>query len=285
MVNSLNIFIAITFYNPEEIFFEKIKSLSENFKHVFIYDNSELSSVGEKDLVKLNQSLVDYRFNGKNDGVAKALNESVVQALQKNADYILFLDQDSLFGVDDIIQLYNQAEMLKLRDPNAKLFSPNIICEYADENKYLKKTGYEEKEWLITSGCLINLDVFLIAGFFDENLFIDFVDSEFSIRVKALGYKLIQFSSPIMRHELGYSRKIGFYRFYSHSPIRNYYIVRNKLYIERKHKKYFNYFKIMSFLLFYFLRVVFLEDRKSDRIKFLYKAVTDYFSGKMGKIQ
>lgn len=285
MVNRLNIFIAITFYNPQEIFFEKIKSLSENFKHVFIYDNSEVSSVGAKDLSNLKQSLVDYRFNGKNDGVAKALNASVDQALQQNADYILFLDQDSLFGVEDIIQLYNQAEMLQSRDPNAKLFSPNIICEYTDENKYLKKTGYEEKEWLITSGCLINLDVFLIAGYFDENLFIDFVDTDFSIRVKAVGYKLIQFSSPIMRHELGYSRKIGFYRFYSHSPIRNYYIVRNKLYIERKHKIYFNYFKIMAFLVLYFLRVVFLEDRKAERIRFIFKAVDDYCIGKMGKIQ
>jgi rhamnosyltransferase len=90
---------------------------------------------------------------------------------------------------------------------------------------------------LITSGSIINLNYFLQIGDYNESLFIDFVDADFSFRVNASGYKVVQFTNIILNHQIGDrvpGRSIKTFKVTGriiHSPIRVYYIVRNGLYL------------------------------------------------------
>lgn len=56
---------------------------------------------------------------------------------------------------------------------------------------------------LITSGTLLNLSLFQKIGGFDENLFIDAVDHEYTIKSLLTGYKIIQFPCIQLTHQIG----------------------------------------------------------------------------------
>jgi len=138
-------------------------------------------------------------------------------------DYIVLGEGES--QVVELTKCIEQKQLDSLND--IKSFA------YRDSNNIVHIN--EEREWLVTSGSLLDLNVFKEIGEFDENLFIDYVDTDYCIRLRKSGYKLIQFARPIMMHSLGITKDTLGYSFYEHSPIRNYYIFRNKLYILTKY--------------------------------------------------
>jgi rhamnosyltransferase len=101
-----------------------------------------------------------------------------------------------------------------------------------------------EVDKLITSGSIINVDVYRKLGPFDENLFIDEVDHEYCYRAILKNYAVVQMSNIYMNHSPGYfelhhslknlevtSRRL-------HSASRMYYMVRKFLYVKEKYGKY-----------------------------------------------
>ena len=123
--------------------------------------------------------------------------------------------------------------------------------------------------------------MFKEIGEFDENLFIDYVDTDYCIRLRKSGYKLIQFARPIMMHSLGITKDTLGYSFYEHSPIRNYYIFRNKLYILTK---YFSMKRLFITFLSSFkqlLKIILLESEKLEKIQFILLAIKDFKNNKM----
>jgi rhamnosyltransferase len=95
----------------------------------------------------------------------------------------------------------------------------------------------EEALTLITSGSILNLSLTKHIGPFNEDLFIDFVDAEFSYRVIQKGYANLMFSNIVLNHALGTlveGRGLGNFKKSMriiHAPIRVFYIVRNGLYL------------------------------------------------------
>jgi rhamnosyltransferase len=100
----------------------------------------------------------------------------------------------------------------------------------------------EEALTLITSGSVLNLSLTKNVGPFNEALFIDFVDAEFSYRVIQNGYINLMFSNIVLNHALGTlveGRSLGNFKKSMriiHAPIRVFYIVRNGLYLLFKAK-------------------------------------------------
>ena len=94
---------------------------------------------------------------------------------------------------------------------------------------------------MITSGTLLNGQVFLQLKGYNEELFIDEVDNDFCYRAQLEGYELYRCNKIFMNHALGNERDIttifGTQKKKNfHSPIRLYYIVRNSLYMGLKYK-------------------------------------------------
>jgi len=104
-----------------------------------------------------------------------------------------------------------------------------------------KRTNAHKVEHLITSGAMTSMQAYHDVGGFKDELFIDLVDVDFSLRLADKGYELWQLDRVKMLHRLGDARKglmlKGKLRFVyvEHSPVRWYYMVRNTLYINEWH--------------------------------------------------
>ncbi|MBY7962941.1 glycosyltransferase [Vibrio fluvialis] len=278
---SLKVCVFITLYNQESVDINKLIEISKICDYVYVYDNSECKFSYQKNLFSLKENIF-YNLNYINDGISKALNAGCEFAINKNCSHILFFDQDSSLSYDDL-RSYIDGVSQRNDIEGVAAFSPNIICEYVNKNKYLCKKTEEDKKWLITSGALINLDIYKRTCGFDENLFIDLVDIDYCITVRKIGYKLIQLPTPIMYHSLGEVKKVFGMTLYQHSSLRNYYMFRNRLYIHKKHYGSYFSFSLIKRSLFHIFKIVIFEDDKINKLSNINKAFGDVCCGKYGK--
>jgi len=222
---------VVILYHPDKSkTFENIASYANQLNKLYIFDNSVPSSIDPlNDLAHLK---IQYEFitTGTNEGISKRLNEAAHKAIQEGYDFLLTMDQDSSFE-PGVFEQYLQLVDAYGKEQVAQF---GVNCD----PKHIAISGVPfNVNSLITSGTILNLTIFKNIGNFDEKLFIDFVDVEYSLRASYKGYQNIIFPNIIMQHALGYL-KLGrsFKNFKKtlrilHAPIRVYYIVRNGLYL------------------------------------------------------
>ena len=90
-----------------------------------------------------------------------------------------------------------------------------------------------EVDHLITSGCLVPMQVWNDAGHFLDDLFIDYVDIEWSLRLRHRGWHLYGVGAATLSHSIG--DKVAHWwgiPFPWHSPLRHYFIFRNAAYLQ-----------------------------------------------------
>ena len=94
---------------------------------------------------------------------------------------------------------------------------------------------------VITSGSLISRLAFDLAGYFNEGLFIDYVDIEYCLRLRALGYQVIEVQSTEILHHMGRLEERLFLRKKvhptHHPPLRRYYQFRNALLLHHQYRE------------------------------------------------
>ena len=227
----MNIAGVVILYHPDiQLLSENIKTYVQGLKQLYVYDNSETKTPGiEEALRKLHPSIQYHYFNA-NEGIAKRLNRAVEEAAGNNFDYLLTMDQDSSFKEGDF-------EKYKLQMQASAYFNVAQFGVNCQPNFTIAKDQPEEALTLITSGSIVNLSLIKTIGLFNENLFIDFVDAEFSYRVIQKGYVNLMFSNIILNHALGKlieGRSLANFKKtlrITHSPVRVYYIIRNGLYL------------------------------------------------------
>ena len=273
-MNDYKIAIGIVLYNPNiEQLRNNIKELSKITKNIFFVDNN---SKNKKDLKKVLKSY-NVIYNEENKGIAKALNQLLLSSINKKMDYLLTLDQDSQMT----LKCFN--ELFKYKDiENAAILCPTIC----DLNKKKNKTitnEYESINRCITSGCLMNLKYCKQLPFFDESMFIDYVDFDYCKNIIMNDYKIIQVRDAILKHEVGkrIKRKFLFWDVYptNHSNLdRYYYYSRNIKYYLNKYKGNLTlkeYLVDEIFLIWKFVNVLLYEELKCKKIKMLIKGIKD----------
>ncbi len=281
----INIAGVVILYNPDpQVTIENIRTYIGGLKKLYVYDNSEHAHPGIETLLEQLGGSVTYHFFGCNEGISKRLNEAAHAAISEGYDYLLTMDQDSSFteGAFD--------KYLKLVEEN----NLEHVAQFGvnSDPKHLKISDTPVvMDSLITSGTILDLSVFINIGGFDENLFIDFVDVEYSLRCVHKGYVNLTFLNVVMNHALGF-RKMGrsFKNFKKtprilHSPIRVYYIVRNGLYLLFR----VNYVNKQSrkAILFDHMKMLKNDFLYNDNLYQVYKnafvGIFDFLRNKMGK--
>ena len=129
----------------------------------------------------LNNNKIEYVYNKKNLGIAKALNLACEKAISDGFKWILTMDQDSYFdskNIEEYLKIFSQ-----IKNDNIGIISPNHVLKN-DITKLEKDEIFIDTDHVMTSGNLLNLSVWEKVGKFDENLFIDEVDSEMCYRMK-----------------------------------------------------------------------------------------------------
>ncbi len=289
----MKIFGTTILYNPDMFLLERINSYLNYIDMLFIIDNSEIKN-SLLDNFCNDSKKCKYIFNNQNLGISKALNIALEYSFLENGDLLLTMDQDSSFYNESIsiymhnIKFFNKiSNNLNYLDKIA-IFAPNY--RYSGQN--ISGDIFSNQQIVITSGSLINLKLAKKIGYFDENLFIDEVDHDYSLRAIKLGFKVIMFDAIPLNHKLGnpIEKKDIFGNLIiltGHSPLRGYYQLRNALYMRDKHKKDFP--KITKSRLRsvkkHNRRAVIYGDQKIIRIKFLFKAIFDYIFNNFGKLK
>lgn len=181
----------------------------------------------------------------RNEGVALSYNRAIALARADGASHVVLFDQDSLPDQTMVMHLAQAMAQLSTAECPVAAVGPSYrdikgscgffvrIGRFRLEHVY-PKPGDEAVavDHLISSGCLINIQVIDVIGGFAEELFIDYVDTEWCLRARRRGYALFGVSSAQMYHDLGdrllriWGRTIML-----HSPLRHYYLMRNGIWL------------------------------------------------------
>jgi rhamnosyltransferase len=185
-----------------------------------------------------------------NQGVAAAQNAGLQAAQRMGAHFALLLDQDSVPAADMTDQLLAAwrsatAQGLRVGAVGPRIVDPQGRSEgfvVFGRGRYQALPADERQDWmrcdmLIASGTLLPLDVLAAVGPMAEPLFIDKVDTEWSLRAASHGYQLLGAPRALLHHRLGLRERrlwfFGWRRLAQHAPFRYYYMVRNGLLLRR----------------------------------------------------
>jgi rhamnosyltransferase len=225
-------------YHPNRNFIENLATYQAVVDKIYVFDNTEKECELKEQI--LGFSKVEYFYDGVNNAIAQRLNIAAKKAISEGFDWLLMMDQDSKF-VDNSLEYYLKG----IENHSLKASIPVFCLNYLRENKESSPIAQSQAiDLFITSGSVLNLSLFPVIGDFDENLFIDFVDTEYSLRCKKLGYKIIQFTNIFLVHQLGtLVKRASIKTLYLkkklktvYSPIRYYYLCKNNLYIQKKYQ-------------------------------------------------
>ena len=237
---------AFVTYKPDiEVLTKAISSLKDQVETVYIIDNSESDDVDNYlvDIINDSQNIRLIRLY-KNSGIGKAQNIGILKAIEDRADFTLLSDQDTIYPQDYIKQMISNYDSIA-----DTLNVAAIAPVFRETNKGGENEGFfsldginssktksqlicEDVAQVIASGLIINNNLLPDIGMMDEDLFIDWVDFEWCWRARSRGYRIIGCKNVVINHTLGDSAvEISGKKYSLHSPERNYYIVRNGIYI------------------------------------------------------
>lgn len=191
---------------------------------------------------------------GENTGFSKGNNIGIKEALVKNADFVLLINNDTVTDKNLVKKLVEVLE----KNPDAGIVSPKI---YFEKGKEFHKSRYDKNDlgkviWYaggfmdwenaksvhrgvdevdhgqydrarkidFATGCcmLIKKEVFEEIGYFDEKYFLYYEDADFSVRAGKAGFSIIYEPEAFLYHENASSSGSG-------SSLHDYFLTRNQM--------------------------------------------------------
>ena len=274
---------TVVLYHPTKSDLTNIDTYLDNVDKLYVIDNTE----NHDNRDKLPKSLkIKYFWNHDNLGVAAALNQAARLAIADGYKWLLTNDQDTAFS-NAVIDGLKQ-DVQNNHDPKVAIITPWHHTKLVDLKP---QTKFDFPHDVMTSGNLINLAIWQKLGGFKDWLFIDGVDIEYCLNLRAHGYYILRDNELEIQHNLGdlFYKKI-FHRVFlctQHPPIRRYYLMRNAHYL-------FDIYKDTSEALYCIrlgaaqkynmLGVLLFENHKFAKIKMYLKGYSDYKKGIKGKL-
>ena len=224
---------------------------------------------------------------GRNLGIAVALNQFSDWAMRAKAMAAVVFDEDSQVNTLDLVTLQQEFMALKREPEHCAAIGPRLLDARTGE-RMVQFTPYTwrrktlrrdlQADHLITSCMLFDLSVYQTVGPFNENFFIDLVDIEWCLRARSKGYTLHVSPTVTMRQSIGINtKKFGDRSVYVHHPDRNFFQIRNALWLIRHAPMPFSRrLNETAHLLMRIGHILLFGDNRSTRVKFIVRGL---FSG------
>lgn len=241
--------ITVTFQPDLPEFERQMKSLHSQVDKIIVIDNGSSTAILDALISICNKFDASIKSLEENTGIANAQNIGINIALNFNSKFLLLLDQDSRVMVGMVESLRTALE----RNPNAGAAGPQSIDQRTKHSSFLLDNGIWPRPWgperdkphppievgfLISSGTLIRSSALDSPAPMLGDWFIDHVDSEWCLRVRSQGWKLLGVPDAHLMHRLGDEvSKVWFLRWRQvahHSPLRDYYMFRNTILLVKK---------------------------------------------------
>lgn len=287
LITHKEIAATVILYHPDDSVIGNLHSYVDQVDVIFAIDNTEKGHIKATLFAELTENKkIVYSPNNENLGIAKALNIGARSAIQAGYKFLLTMDQDSNASPTMVADLINCEAAQNLTEIG--ILSPF----HATATDPHPPVGCECTQVLTawTSGSLLNLEAYKATGPFTEDLFIDFVDHEYCLRLNLAGYKIFKVNNAILNHEIGTDLKRHKFLWATpvasnHSALRRYYITRNRFQVASRFKSYFpNFFEEDMLFFWKELVVIFLfEKKRFQKYKMILKGFSDYKKGRFGK--
>lgn len=248
------VFIIVLNYNGRKVIKKCLSSVFKidypNLEVVFVDNNS---TDGSLEMAKTNFSKATFIKNEENLGFAAGNNVGIRYALERMADYVLVLNNDTEVEKDFLTKMVEAAEkdekigilspVIFQGDTKEVWFSGGIIKWLRMKSMHLDKVQTEDSyETDFVTGCsmLVKASVFKEIGLFDEDYFLYWEDADLSFRAKKAGFKNVVVSGSWVYH---YERSS------KHKDAKTYWLVISGLIFFKKNAGFW----IKSWLKFYLL--------------------------------
>lgn len=290
LINS-NICCLIITYNPDKRLLSLIENIEKQVGTIIIVDNN--SEKSNFDMISDIAAIKGIKLvqNHENYGIAKALNQGIKEARLLNYKWVITFDQDTtplaniIEIISEVYHLYPAKERIGAIGVNFSDSKNESYYKFADFQKYKKR------DYLITSGCLMDMDIFFEIGGFREDLFIDNVDLEYSLRLRANNKVLLITKKWGMIHKAGDPTisKLNVLKIVSsnHKSSRRYFMARNHVILSRDYFFKFPYFvsKLNYFFFLSIIKIVFFEEDKRNKLMNSFAGIKDgiFYSSKNRK--
>jgi rhamnosyltransferase len=174
----------------------------------------------------------DLIENGENVGIAEALNQGVRWAKNEAYSWVILLDQDSQLTDHFVAKMFATWEVHPQRERIGSIH-PTYVDPETGRGPKIRRAPDGGPVVSLTSGALMPMWVFDEVGLFSSTYFIDYVDHEYCLRVRAAGYLIADSKVAMLLHSAGHPRGNSFcgfkFRPTHHSVTRRYYISRNRI--------------------------------------------------------
>ncbi|WP_049765488.1 glycosyltransferase family 2 protein [Cellvibrio japonicus] len=290
----MKILAVVVTFNPNPAVLETLlNALQPQVDFIVVIDNNSSSEVQLPNIHNLM-----FITNSQNQGVAYAYNQGIALAQQQDASHVLLFDQDSCPAPDMVKHLKNAfikydnhqlaAVGPKYTDIKGQEKSPFVALrglgltrvECADNQQV-------DVDHLISSGCLLSRKAIEQIGLFEDQLFIDYVDTEWCWRAKRKGFRLLGVGAAKMQHDLGDTHFMAFGKpRVLHASFRLYYQMRNQWWMILQPWVGWRW-RVMDIIrsIKIFAAISIYAPHRFEYIRHMSKGIYDAFRSNMGKLK
>lgn len=283
---------------------ESVSDLDYPNCYTLVVDNGSIDDSVER--IRLNYPTIEILETGDNLGYAAGNNAGIRYVLQKGADYVFVLNNDTLLEPTMLQKLVRFAET----HPKAGVVGPTMYCiepqetlyaagsfinwrkgetwnrgiyQPAAQYKYLQQP--EKVDFITGCGVLARRELVEAVGGLSPMYFLNYEDVEWCERARRHGYEVWYVPEAVMWHKDSASFKQG-------SPAHNYYLTRNALlFFYQNAPRRLRWF-VVTRLIFNSLRTIIAWSLKSKyRNDFFWRkrkanlfALRDFFLGRFFKM-
>lgn len=260
---------VVVLYNPTKDEIENINTYIANVDCAVIMDNSAKNNNKIVEALVTNKNKIQYFSKQENMGLCRALNIGIELLEREGCDWALLFDADSKLGSDIITEYKKAIEYYKGKQ--VALFAPVHVFDRSNASTY---NGYKNVDWSMTSGWLINIEIFKKQNGFFEKLFVDGLDMDYCFKSHENGYLVVECGEAVINHHPAETKKIFGFKYGIASPHRYYMQARQLIWCWRRYKKT----KILFIYLYKWVKVLLLFDHKIEYIRNMLKGTSDGIS-------
>lgn len=252
----MKIFIIIVHYKGKKFTRQCLQSVEELKTFGFKLKTMVINNNPQESLKDLEGKFPKFTFHEtkENLGFVGGNNLGIKKALEDGADYVFLVNNDTTLNPNILIHLIKVAEKRKKagilgpkiyfapgyeyhydrykKSERGKVFWyaggeidwANVITQHRGVDKVDKKQydQIEETDYISGCGMFIKREVLKKIGLLDKKYFLYYEDSDFSVRAKKAGFKLLFTPQAKMWHFNAASSEVG-------GSLHDYYITRNRL--------------------------------------------------------
>lgn len=292
------VYIILVNYNGLEDTIDCLRSLNninyDNYKIVIVDNNSN----GNDAEILSKESGFELFALEENIGFAGGNNIGIEFAMKNNADYVLLLNNDTIVEEDFLCKLVETAEKdNRVGAVGGKIFyfddKEKLWYAGAKINKFNGKTYHEgvnkndskkysiEKETEYITGCmmLVSKEAIEKVGMMDDSYFLYYEETDWNVKIKQAGYKLMYNPSSVIYHKISQSTKELNYIMVCYYDRNSYHFIMNNFGIINR--MYMFLYKRINLFCKYVYYIIRGNEEKKNLVSLTYKMIRN---GIMGKI-